>query len=369
MNNKWSFHILVAFLLIASACKSEVKTNAPATDDTVVNEQITDAVSQDDASQEVTEVAISTSAKNGKEEKPTREVKEVKKPKQKTEVKKPKAQVDKGIQIEMGMEDTDGEAAVQEENENDSTSEPTVKEPENEKNEEEEVENSKPSKPAKVDKILGFPKHTSFAKLLKTHVSPSGVVNYAALKGDEAQLDSYLKLLEGMPPATTWSSEQELAYWINAYNAYTLKLILDNYPVKSITDLHGGKPWDVKWINIDGKSLSLNNIENDIIRPKFNEPRIHFAVNCAAKSCPPLLNDAYVDSKLNAQLESQTKKFINNASFNTLSKNEIEVSKIFEWYKVDFGDIASFVLRYANTTVKPGAVVKFKEYDWALNGK
>lgn len=232
----------------------------------------------------------------------------------------------------------------------------------------EQTANSIPDKPEKVKKV-SIPNHKAFDALLSKYVSASGNVDYKGLKASEAKLDGYLKGLESLKPSSSWGNEEQLAFWINAYNAYTIKLILNNYPVKSITDLHGGKPWDHKWINLDGKKLSLNNIENDIIRPVFKDPRIHFAVNCAAKSCPTLLNKAFTAGNLERQLESQTKKFINNTAFNSLGKKSITISKIFDWYGKDFGDIGAFVSRYADQTVKPDAKVNFNEYDWALNGK
>ncbi len=227
---------------------------------------------------------------------------------------------------------------------------------------------TKPEKPAKVIVPVDYPNHKLFDSFLKNYVSNQGKVNYASMKKKEADLDEYLTTLENTKFNTTWTRNDKLTFWINAYNAYTIKLILNNYPLGKITDLYNGKPWDHKWIKLNGKTLSLNNIENDIIRPEFNDPRIHFAVNCAAKSCPPLLNAAYSSPNLESQLESQTKKFINNQAHNILSKSEITVSKIFDWYGTDFGDIATYIARYADTTVKSNAKVKFNEYDWSLNG-
>ncbi|MGK0315598.1 MAG: hypothetical protein ACI86M_001830 [Saprospiraceae bacterium] len=229
--------------------------------------------------------------------------------------------------------------------------------------------NTKPENPVLYDIPVGYPNHKLFDGFLGAFVSNSGVVNYSGMKKKEADLNAYLTSLEKTKFNTRWSRSEKLSFWINAYNAYTIKLILDNYPVKKITDLYGGKPWDKKWIKLDGKTLSLNNIENDIIRPEFKEPRIHFAVNCAAKSCPPILNSAFTASNLEKKLQSQTKKFINNTQHNTLGKSEITISKIFDWYGADFGNVASFVAKYANSTVKPTAKIKFNEYDWALNGK
>ena len=229
--------------------------------------------------------------------------------------------------------------------------------------------NTKPEKPVLYDVPVGYPNHKLFDGFLGAHVSSGGTVNYSGMKKKEADLDAYFTSLEKTKITTAWSRNDKLAFWINTYNAYTIKLILNNYPVNKITDLYAGKPWDYKWIKLDGKTLSLNNIENDIIRPDFKDPRIHFAVNCAAKSCPPILKSAFTASNLEKQLESQTKKFINNNQYNTLGKSEIVVSKIFDWYGSDFGNVASFISRYADITVKPTAKVKFNEYDWSLNGK
>ena len=142
-------------------------------------------------------------------------------------------------------------------------------------------------------KKMNFPKFpnlitTLWNGLLRKYVNSSGKVNYKGFKSDKSKLDAYLKELENNPIQENWSKAKKMAYWINAYNAFTIKLIVDNYPISSITKLHGGKPWDVKWIKLGGQTYSLNNIENDILRPKYKDARIHFAVNCAAKSCPPL---------------------------------------------------------------------------------
>ena len=122
--------------------------------------------------------------------------------------------------------------------------------------------------------------HAEFDQLLKKYVSTSGRVNYRDLKKDEKTLHHYIKLLEANPVNSSWTYHNQLAYWINLYNALTLQLILKNYPVSSIMDIE--KAWDTPITTISGKKYTLNNIENDVIRPKYQEPRIHFAVNCAA---------------------------------------------------------------------------------------
>ena len=137
---------------------------------------------------------------------------------------------------------------------------------------------------------------------MRSYVDYSGNVNYKQFKQNEEKLDEYLNSLASAIPNADWSREASMAYWINAYNAFTIKRILNDYPLKSIQDLDGGDPWKVKWIELDGKSFSLNNIEHDILRPNYGDARIHFAVNCAAASCPPLPNRAFTADNLDKQL-------------------------------------------------------------------
>ena len=211
------------------------------------------------------------------------------------------------------------------------------------------------------------PSHDSWNTLLTQHVTSTGKVNYKGLKAKQKELEAYLKLLSDNPVQTSWSRNEKMAYWINAYNAFTVKLILDNYPLSSITNLSGGKVWDKKWIKLGGKTYSLNNIENDILRPQYKDARIHFAVNCAAKSCPPLLNRAWTASNLNTYLERQAKQFINNSQYNQLSADKVTISKIFEWYAADFGNIVTYLNKYSTTSINAKAQVGYQNYDWALN--
>lgn len=221
--------------------------------------------------------------------------------------------------------------------------------------------------PEKAPEQPEAPDHSAWNSLLQKYVSASGKVDYAGFKKDELALKAYLSLLAANPPLPSWPKAEKMAYWINAYNAFTIQLILDHYPVKSILDIRNGKPWDWAWIKLGEKTNTLNQIENDILRPQFGDARIHFAVNCAAKSCPPLANKAFTAANLEGLLEQQTKKFINNPAFNTLSGNPVRVSKIFEWYASDFGALPAFLNRYATTLLPEGAQVVFEEYDWKLN--
>ncbi len=211
------------------------------------------------------------------------------------------------------------------------------------------------------------PSHESWNQLLEQYVSAAGSVNYQGLKRNKEKLTDYLAELAENPVRDDWSRGEKMAYWINAYNAFTVKLIVDNYPVSSITDLHGGKPWDVKWIELGNKTYTLNEIEHDILRPTYQDARIHFAVNCAAQSCPPLLNKAWTASNLERYLDRQADKFINSERFNQISSNAVAISKIFEWYAEDFGNIIKYLNKYSDTKINPGAEVTYQAYNWGLN--
>lgn len=210
--------------------------------------------------------------------------------------------------------------------------------------------------------------HESWNDLLKKDVTATGQVNYKALLNEKGKLQTYLNTLSKNPPQQNWQRNEVMAYWINAYNAYTVKLILDHYPVQSIRDIDNGKPWDEAFIPIGGKKLSLNSIENDILRKKFNDPRIHFAINCASKSCPNLVNEAFTGDKLDDQLNSAAKNFVNDPSKNKITAEKISVSKIFDWYKKDFnGNVLDFLNQYSSIKIQPTATISFLDYDWSLN--
>ncbi len=226
-----------------------------------------------------------------------------------------------------------------------------------------EVQPTTPSNPP----FLNSPNHQSLDSLLQKHVSEFGTVNYKALRADKAALSAYCQTLSDNPVQENWTREEKMAYWINAYNAFTLKLIIDNYPTKSILNFDGGKTWDVRRIKLGDKKYSLNNLENDILRPQFKDPRIHFVLNCAAKSCPPLWNHAYTDENLEAALDARAQAFVNNPKFNKLSSSRGQVSKIFDWYGADFGDLKKFLNQYSETKLKSTATVMFNEYNWDLN--
>lgn len=239
--------------------------------------------------------------------------------------------------------------------------------------------------------VLAFPAmafdhaHAAFDQWLKKHVTvkgPVSTVNYKAAKASPTPLADYLKTVEAVTKDeyAKFSDPQKLAFLINAYNAYTVKLIVDNYPTKSIKDLGGtfSSPWKKKFFKLFGEETSLDNIEHDKIRKDFNEPRIHFAVVCASKGCPALRNEAFRGDKLEAQLEAAANGFLKDTGRNRYNaeKNEFEVSKIFDWYggdfKKKFEKVQNFLAPRMAKTPEEGAKMKeadleYLDYDWTLN--
>jgi len=209
--------------------------------------------------------------------------------------------------------------------------------------------------------------HSKWDALLKKHVSKEGLVDYKGFMKDREQLNAYLSQLSKLKPNSDWSVQEQLAYYINIYNAYTVDLILKNYPTKSIKDLDGA--WTKEIVAIGDVKISLGGIENSILR-KMNEPRIHFAINCASISCPNLLNEAFTAAKINEQLDKVTKSFI-NSNKNEISKNSVKLSSIFDWYKKDFTEdgktLLDYINEYSEVKIDAGTTVNFKDYNWNLN--
>lgn len=209
--------------------------------------------------------------------------------------------------------------------------------------------------------------HSKWNALLQKHVSNKGSVDYKGFQKDAVELKSYLDQLTKNVPAKSWTKNAVLAYWINTYNAFTVKLILDNYPTKSIKNI--GDPWGKKFFTLGTKKYSLEEVEHEILR-KMNEPRIHFAINCASFSCPNLLNEAYKSETLDKQLTDATKSFIADKTKNTITKDKLVISKIFDWFSGDFkkkGSIIDFLNQYSAVKINPQAKISYKEYNWNLN--
>lgn len=218
----------------------------------------------------------------------------------------------------------------------------------------------------KIKSIKTF-NHSSWNILLQKHVSNKGHVDYKAFKSNRNELINYITYLGDHVPQDSWTREDKLAYWINAYNAMTIDLILRYYPIKSIKDIK--KPWGQRFWKLGEKWYHLNEIENQILR-KMAEPRIHFAIVCASFSCPKLQNSAYTPSGIDKQLTKAAKDFLNDSERNDISKNNLELSKIFQWFAKDFkqaGSLIDFLNQYSEITISDKAKKHFKDYNWNLN--
>lgn len=219
--------------------------------------------------------------------------------------------------------------------------------------------------------------HTPWAILLSEIVveGDDGInrVRYGTFSEDQrATLDSYIEALSGVDPATL-SKAAQLAFWINLYNAETIALILDNYALSSIRDIDA--PWDQPVTVIDGIPLSLNDIEHRIIRPVFNDPRIHYAVNCASIGCPNLAADAYTGENIEEFLTMAARAYVNHPRGISVDKGRITASKIYGWYRDDFGDNDAEILSHIRAFAAPALLERLQDkkkisryrYDWDLN--
>jgi len=227
--------------------------------------------------------------------------------------------------------------------------------------------------------------HKEFNNILETYVTFQGkqsFVNYKELKKKESLLNSYLTELSGVKKKDfkKFNKNQRLSFLINAYNAFTLKIVIDHYPIKSIKDIGSlfKSTWKKRFFTLLEEKSHLDNIEHNLIRKNFNEPKIHFAVNCASIGCPTLLNEAFVAKKLEDQLEKATRSFLLNKNKNSIVKKKLRLSKIFKWYGDDFvqkhGSLENFIALYLTTDVnlqkniKRGEFsIEWNEYDWDLN--
>lgn len=238
--------------------------------------------------------------------------------------------------------------------------------------------------------------HQPWDELLQRHVrvldgGRATQVDYKGMAADRPQLVRYLESLGkvGREEFDGWPKDRQLVFLINAYNAWTVQLILGRYPdLKSIKDLGSifRSPWKQVFIPLLGEQRSLDDIEHELIRGsgRYNEPRIHFAVNCASIGCPALPNRAFVEDQLDRQLEEATRLFLADRSRNRLSGSTLEVSSIFKWYREDFergwrgaNNLGDFLVLYADSLGLDGKAVDgvrsraigidFLDYDWLLN--
>ena len=224
--------------------------------------------------------------------------------------------------------------------------------------------------------------HATFDTVLKTYVE-AGKVDYAGLKTNRQGLDQYLADLAAVKEGDfkKWDETDQLAFLNNLYNAATLQLIIDHYPVKSIKDIGGffKGPWKQPVVKLWSKTITLNDLEHEIIRKRYAEPRVHASLVCAAKGCPPLRSEAYTGDRLEEQLADQMRTFLANPSKNHVnaSAGKIRLSKIFKWYGKDFekngktllGSLAPYWPESITTTLASRSDwgIKYTHYDWSLN--
>ncbi|MBI1321021.1 MAG: DUF547 domain-containing protein [Candidatus Hydrogenedens sp.] len=217
--------------------------------------------------------------------------------------------------------------------------------------------------------------HTAYDALLKEFVAEGGWVDYAELATRNALLESYLDALADAD-FDALSRDEKLAFYLNAYNACTLKLILDHAQEASILDIPASERWLAKRWRIAGETLSLDEIEHERIRPNFREPRIHFALVCAAIGCPPLRREAYAGDQLEAQLQDQADYVHRHARWFQLEDNALHLTPLYEWYRGDFEQVAGSILEFAASYSAPlgeqldahqPPQVHWLPYDWTLN--
>jgi hypothetical protein len=231
--------------------------------------------------------------------------------------------------------------------------------------------------------------HKLWSEVLSAHVRGGGF-DYKKLKDDRAKLDAYLGSLETVMPEefAGWKRAQQFAYWIDAYNAYVVRRVVDAYPIASIEELGEGKTavWDQEFIPLSrlfpeagDRKLTLNDVENRILRPKFKDARVHVALSCASRGCPPILAEAFVAERLEKQLDAQVARWLADPERNRFDKKsgKIVVSKIFDWFQEDFardaGSVQAWIAARAPESERAwlssaeGLKIEFLDYSWKLN--
>ena len=235
-----------------------------------------------------------------------------------------------------------------------------------------------PASTARID-------HGAWSRLLAARVSPGadGIARfaYAAVTAEErAALDGYLEGLAAQP-ISRFSRDEQFAYWLNLYNALTVRAVLDHYPVETIRDidispgLFADGPWGAELITVEGEALTLDDIEHRILRPIWQDPRIHYAVNCAALGCPDLLSEAFTAASADALMTAAARAFVNHPRGVRVVDGTAEVSSIYAWFAEDFGGGTPGILAHLRAFADPPlraalegvTVISDHDYDWALN--
>ena len=218
--------------------------------------------------------------------------------------------------------------------------------------------------------------YSQFDSVLSKYVDSNGLVNYGALIENPYNINEYLEFIKKVSPISHPelfpTKSDKLAYWINAYNALIIKLMIDN-PDKNILEISFGHLIWLTQFEVGSKKISLHKIEHKILRRL--DPRIHFVISCGSKSCPPLGKRIFLGSTVEEQLDSSTKDFINNKNnvFVSFENNTIYLSKIFKWYKKDFIDVKKYIVKYLNDDTSFNQIknfkIKYNDYDWSLNNQ
>lgn len=226
--------------------------------------------------------------------------------------------------------------------------------------------------------------HSDWSRFLGKYRSENSLgqarVNYAGVtSADRSGLDAYLASLAATDVDGLNRNEQ-LSFWINAYNAITVKTVLDNFPVESIRDIPGARrlspgPWDVPAITISGVNLTLNDIEHRVLRPIWQDPRLHYVLNCAAVGCPNLGAEAFPSTAIDATFDAAARRYVNDPRGVTFNGNNISVSRIYDWFISDFGGRESGVIRHILVYAEPDLANRItaigrlggQHYDWSLN--
>ena len=213
---------------------------------------------------------------------------------------------------------------------------------------------------------------TVFDALLKTYVNSDGYVDYKGLRKNKAILNVYLDDIEKTVPGKKWSSNKAKAFWMNVYNAYTIKLILESYPLKQITAIkrNGKNAWKIPLAKVGGQTYSLDYIEHKILRRWHDDPRIHVGLNAGSASGPKFANYIFTEKNVDNKLEQAMKTFINDTSKNKISNNTLAISKVFDWYKEDFSyktTLIEYINKYSTVKASDDATISYLPYDWTLN--
>jgi hypothetical protein len=233
--------------------------------------------------------------------------------------------------------------------------------------------------------IAAEPNYAVWTTLLQRYYDPARGMNYAALKGRDLATLQNLRNALAKVNVKALNRDEQLAYWINLYNINSTAVVAESYPIKSIRDLSTDliirlNVFDKKVVPFGSGKISLNDVENTYIREGFHDPRIHFAINCAAKSCPPIRREAYVGARVQAQLDDQARTFLNGPNGMRISGDTVRVTKIMDWFEKDFanwgGGVATFLRKYASPENRrkldaagDDLDIDFDDYDWSVNDR